>query len=305
MDEQLELNASVSNSQTLADLDLTDLDAVYLGQPYCLKYRGNFLRDPKAVALACERAHAADTKAYLTTPAIPAGHDWPLLTDNLRQAMTVGIDGFEVHDVGVFRWIRRELPDARVHIGNFGNVYNEDSAAVWHRLGATRIVPSHELTADELQLVTAASDGVEYERPVHGPLSLGMAFSCLLRRTDPSLPEQPCLQQCAEPHFLELDGWRMRSVGTSLLMGEDYCLVEHLADLADRGLTALRLETYFDSAEKINQLSRIYRRSLMAAKVEATDLETLRSLAPKGLCNGWHFGRDGRDYVAAGGSCVN
>ncbi len=307
MAEYIELNACISNPETLFGTDLSNLDAVYLGQPYCLKYEGNFLLDPEEVVSAVARLHADAKRAYLTTPAIPTTTDWPLLEKVLRAAAAAGIDGVEAHDVGVFSWVRRELPGIAVHIGNFANVYNEDSAAMWERLGAARIVPSHELTGDELEIVVAGS-GVDCERPVHGPLPLGMAYACLLRRNTPDGPEKPCRQQCAEPHYLELDGWRMRSVGTSLLSGEDYCLIEHLEDLAGRGLTAFRLETFFDSAGKINELSAIYRRALerarVGAAVESSQVEVLRGLALRGLCNGWHFGRNGRDYVGAGEVCV-
>ena len=307
MAEHIELNACISNPETLFGVDLSHLDAVYLGQPYCLKYDGNFLLDPEAVVSAVARLHADGKRVYLTTPAIPTTTDWPVLEKVLRAAAAAGIDGVEAHDVGVFSWVRRELPETAVHIGNFANVYNEDSAAMWERLGAARIVPSHELTGDELKIVVAGS-GVDCERPVHGPLPLGMAYACLLRRNTSDGPEKPCRQQCAEPHYLELDGWRMRSVGTSLLSGEDYCLIEHLEDLAGRGVTAFRLETFFDSAEKISELSAIYRRALeqvrMGAIVAGSQVEVLRGLALRGLCNGWHFGRNGRDYVGAGEACV-
>lgn len=273
-----------------------------------MKYDGNYLLDPAAVATAVARLHADDKKAYLTTPAILTDSDWPRLETVLRAAAAAGIDGVEAHDVGVFRWMRRELPEIAVHVGNFTNVYNEESAAMWERLGAARIVPSHELTGDELEIVVGGC-GVDCERPVHGPLPLGMAYACLLRRNTPDSPDKPCRQQCAEPHYLELDGWRMRSVGTSLLSGEDYCLVEHLEDLAARGLAAFRLETYFDNAEKINQLSTVYRQALelvgTGRAIESSQVELLRELALRGLCNGWHFGRNGRDYVGAGDACVN
>ncbi len=314
MKSSFELNACASNSTTLSDLDLDGLDAVYLGQPYCVEYHGNFIAHPGSIGPAIAGLHGENTKAYLTTPAIPPSSSMPAIEDALREAAAAGIDAIETHDVGLFRWVRRELPDVRVHVGNFANTYNQDAAILWERLGAARAVPNHELTGDELTTITSSCEAMEFERPVHGPLPLGMAFACLLRRNNPEDSDGPCLQQCSDRHDLELDGWRMRSVGTSLLSGEDYCLIEHLPDLARRGLTAFRLETYFEPAAKINLLVSIYRDALDAVfdrrpsmndiVIAERGIEAIRELCAHGLCNGWHFGRSGRDYVGAGDSCV-
>lgn len=261
--------------------------------------------DLTGLADAVAELHARGKKAYLTTPAIPTGNDLPLVVKAIDAARAAGIDGVEAHDVGIFRLLRNEYPDLRVHVGNFANVYNEKSAAIFKRLGAARIIPSHELTAEELALITAV-DGVEFERPVHGPLPLGMAYACLLRAAGDGSKMVACRQQCADEHLMELDGWRMRSVGTSLLMGEDYCLLEHLAELKKAGLTAWRLETYFDAAAKINTLGQAYLRAMdeLDADHSGDQLSVVSGVAAHGLCNGWHFGRSGRDYVGGGDACV-
>lgn len=301
----IELNACVSNQKTFKDVDTSHLDGVYLGQPYCLKYAGNFIYHGETAAAAVAELRARGKKAYLTTPAIPTPRDMSKITETLRIVAEAGVDGIEAHDVGIFRWVRRELPDIPVFVGNFANVYNENTAALWGKLGASRVIPNHELTGTELDIITASHLTLEFERPVHGLLPLGMAFACLL--SDDT--EGHCRQQCSEPHFLEMDGWRMRSVGTSLLTGEDYCLIEHLADLLKSGLTIFRIESHFESAGKINRLSAAYREALTVAEssgARADDsFDAVRRLAEHGLCNGWHFGRSGREYIGAGDSCVD
>ncbi len=305
MNKSVELAASVSNKKAFDGLDLAGLDAAYLGQPYCLKYEGNFLVNLNDLGAAVDALHRLNKKAYLTTPAIPKGKDLPLVVKAIKAAAKAGIDGIEAHDVGVFRVLRNDFPELKAHVGNFVNVYNEKSAALYARLGAARIVPSHELTGEELALV-AAVEGVQFERPVHGPLPLGMAYACLLRRTGKGEELGPCRQQCSTEHFMELDGWRMRSVGTSLLMGEDYSLIEHMKGLIDTGLAALRLETYFDGAEKINSLVPLYRQALEQAasgtQIDPAHAAGVRAVSTVGLCNGWHFGQSGREYVGGGAS---
>jgi len=303
----MELIACLSNKKVFDDVDSGCFDAFYLGQPYCLKYEGNFLAELDDLAVVVDALHRRGKKAYLTTPAIPKGKDLPRVREAIATAAAAGIDGVEAHDVGVFRFLRTEFPEVRAHVGNFANVYNERSAAVYRRLGAARIVPSHELTGEELSII-ASLEGVEFERPVHGPLPLGMAYACLLRRGDNGDKLGPCRQQCSDDYSLELEGWRMRSVGTSLLMGAEYCLLEHLAGLIAAGVNSVRLETYFDRAEKIDVLGKVYRAALeRAVDGKGPGIEevvAVSQLAVSGLCNGWHFGRSGRDYVSAGDACV-
>ncbi len=298
MKRPIELNACLANKKTLDDVEIDYFDAFYLGQPYCLKFQGNYIVNTDDLELAVDILHDKGKKAYLVTPAIPTSRELSLVRKALKSADKVGIDGVEASDVGVFRLIRNEFPELRVHVGNFANVYNDRSATLFKELGATRIVPAQELTKDELSDVVSV-EGVEFERPIHGPLSLGMAFSCLFLKNEEN---GKCRQECDGDYFMELDGWRMRSVGTSVLMGEDYCLVEHLQDLLKLNLTAWRLETYFDSAEKISLLGKIYNQALNdGVEARGVGIETIQAageLSLKGLCNGWHFGRSGRVYVA-------
>ena len=298
MNRPIEFNACLANKKTFDDVEIDYFDAFYLGQPYCLKFQGNFMVNTDDLELAVDILHDKGKKAYLVTPAIPTGSDLPLVRKALKSAEKAGIDGVEASDVGVFRLIRNEFPELRVHVGNFANVYNDRSATLFKKLGATRIVPAQELTKDELSDVVNI-EGVEFERPIHGPLSLGMAFSCFFMKNE---EDGKCRQECDGDYFMELDGWRMRSVGTSVLMGEDYCLIEHLQDLLKLNFAAWRLETYFDSAEKISLLGKFYNQALSAAVEDrVVGIEIVQAageLSLKGLCNGWHFGKSGRVYVA-------
>lgn len=296
-----ELLACISNKDTYEGFDTRAVDGLYLGQPYCLKYKNNFLVKIGDLTAAIADLRAHGKKAYLTTPAIPKGKDLPIIKKAIAAAAEAGIDGIEANDVGVFRLLRREFPQIRVHVGNFINIYNEKSAALFGRMGAARIVPNHELTREELAVVTSV-EGIEFERPVHGPLALGMAYACLLVRKGEGEELESCSKQCSSEHYLELEGWRMRSVGTALLMGTDYSLIEHLRGLEGINLSALRLETYFDGPEKINRLGGAFQRSLTAAEQglapTSEDICVVRDLVSgRQMCNGWHFGRSGRDYV--------
>jgi putative protease len=293
-----ELIAGVSNYATFAQINLSFFDAVYLGQPYCLKVKGNFIVALESLALAVKELQQHNKKAYLVTPALVFAKDLARVQKAVAKAVSLGIDAVEVQDLGLFHWLRRTYPQVKVHLGQMANVYNQPTAKRFQELGAVRLMPAPELTFLEQKEVRQVL-GLEYEFPIHGRLSLGMAFSCLLARKLPSEEKVPCEQNCYQEYYLDFGDWRMRCVGTSLVTGEEWCLIEHLDKVLTLKPSGLRLETYFDAPEKINTLGQIYSKALKSllseGKVKQELVNELKSLTGP-LCNGWFFGLSGRAY---------
>ncbi len=299
-----ELLCSVPTSAVYAEADLSPYDGAYLGQSFCLKVDGNLLVDVAALRAAIGELHQAGKKAYLTTPVVPNGPDFKAVRRAITAAAEEGIDGVEVHDMGVLRVIKTEFPGLKVHTGHFANVYHVETARALASVGADRISPSYELTLDEKSDFTPVlKEGTELEVPIAGKLPIGMAHSCLLCLSFPSRVEVPCHQQCADRRQLEFNNedWQMRCAGTAMLMAEDLVMIEHLGKLASEGYSALRLETSVESGEKISALGFEYRAALDDAVAgrpfDKSHLEAVSALAEDGICNGWYFGDSGRVYV--------
>lgn len=297
----IELIAAIPSYAVFSETDFSHLNAVYLGQPYCLKVKGNFIVDLASLALAIKELHQKDKKAYLVTPALVFEPDLSLVKKAVQKAVSLGIDAIEVQDVGLFSWLRRTFPEVKIHLGQMVNVYNLPTAERYYELGVSRIMPAPELTFNELKEV-AKHPSLEYEFPVHGRLSLGMAFSCLLTRKLPGEERLACQQNCAQEYYLDFGNWSMRCVGTSLVTAEEWCLLEHLDKVLSLKPKALRLETYFDNGQKISQLGKVYKEAvnLVSSGQTITPLlvKQLQSVAPK-LCNGWFLGLSGRQYAGA------
>lgn len=296
-----ELSAAVTTTAILDEIDLDSLDAVYLGQPYCLKVEGNLLTDLEGLSKVIVRIKKAGRRAYVTTPIVPKGENFAKIEKMLAAAIEAGVDAAEVHDVGVFRWIKNNF-DVPIHISSLANVYQPETAAFYRDRGVARIVPANELLATEAKIIRDAVAGVEFGAPVHGRLPLGMSYACLLRLEFPSRELTACRQQCAENHYLNMGNWRMRCVGTSLVTGDDFSLIEHLPDILMAGYDGWRLGTHFDDAKKINALAGIYRRAMKAAASAETYpsgklLNEVRDICGE-LCNGWRFGLSGREYFS-------
>lgn len=310
-----ELIASVPDWETLQNIDISSFDAFYLGQAYCLRYSGNFLKNLRDLEAAVDHLKSHDKRAYLTTPAVPKPEDIGLLADILEKITT--FDGIEVHETGVFRFMRSHYPHMPLHIGHFANIYRPAAAKLFKRLGAKRVIPSYELTMEEKRAFGDIK-ALELETAIHGKIPLGMAFACLFTLAEGIQVTDKCRQQCKARTVVELQGWRMRCGGTTMLTAEDVTMIEFLPELMRDKYRAFRLETTFDQPAKISQLGHVYRAAMEEIQGFETSaaftglslrddpslksrlkgfLQEIDGWAQDGVCNGWFMGRSGRSYT--------
>lgn len=295
-----ELTAFCSTYEIFKNTDLTPFNSIYLGNPYCLSVEGNLITDTKHLKNCIRKLKKKGKKAYVTTPPVPTGNDLNIIKKMLNTAVNESIDGVEVFDMGIFRMIKKQFPELKIHIGHYANVYNKFSAKAFLELGASRIIPNYELTFDETKTLNEI-DNLEFEVAVHGKLPLGYANACLLRLEFPSRKIKPCTQQCNKKHFVEFSDWKMYCAGPALLMGTDTCMIDRLPDYVEAGFKSLRLDTAVDDAYKISKLGRLYRKALNI--IENNDeypadelLDEAKEISGE-ICNGWQTGTSGRDFT--------
>lgn len=296
-----ELTAFCSTNNTFKNTGLSFFDSIYLGNPYCLSIKDNLITDKKNLKICVRELKKRGIKAFVTSPIVPIGNDLNLTRKMLDTAADENIDGVEVFDMGIFRMIRKNFPELKIHIGHYANVYNKFSAKAFLSLGASRIIPNYELTFDEAKTLTNI-DNLEIEVAIHGRLPLGYANACLLRLEFPSRKIKPCTQQCSKNHFLEYSDWNMYCAGPALLMGKDTCMIDRLPQYVNAGFRSLRLDTSTDNAEKISRLGRLYRKALNIIKSNdeypANELLDEAKNISGDICNGWQTGASGRDFIS-------
>lgn len=280
-----------------------------LGSPYCRRVEGNFAGDPALLAESVPALRAAGKKVYVTTPAAPRGPDLPRVERLIAAAAAAGACALEVHNMGVLRLLRGQGNPLPAHMGAFANVYTHLGAAVMREYGAVRVRPNAEVTLEEMD--TIGREGrVEVEILVHGKIPLGVTESCFLLE-GPEETDPRCPAACREARWLESrtsegsarEPWVLKSVGKGVLSGRDMCMIEHLPRLLAAGFSVFRIEGLYESAAYRSEVGAAYREALAAAatggrfSVPPAWAETVRRHAAEGLCNGYSFGRTGRDYV--------
>lgn len=295
----IELSTQVFTIGEIQQDTLEPYTALYLGNPYCSRYENNLLADFEQLKRGLELVHDLGKKAYVSTFAAPASEDLPQVLKTIEAALAGGAAAIEAHSLGVVKLINDNFPGTVVHTGGLANIYTSYGAAYLAARGVKRVAPHYELSLAEI-IDLRHEAGVEVEILLHGKMPLGLTRDCFLL----NLPEAlPCPAACREEHWLKHGDWVLKSAGTIMLSGRDVCLLEHLPYLLGEGFRNFRIDTAFESSWYRKQAGTIYAgvlESCLAGKEPQGIPFELVSLNENGFCNGYYFGRSGREYVEGG-----
>ena len=297
---QFELNTTIANLRDLRESDLSDYDAIYLGDIYCRIYEANFLEHLDDLRVGLRILRDQGKRAYVTTYAAPRNDFLPRVRRMLETSVQAGAEAVEIHNLGIVKIAHDEFPELPIHIGGFANVYTSSGVEVLRGLGAARFTPNYELSLDEINEITAAG-GAPMELLVHGKMPLGISDYCFLLDYEEKWGVK-CPDLCQKELFLKQGDWAMKSLGKGILSGKDVCMLEHLPRLLADGHRQFRIETVSENPAYRREIAAVYRAALDRAAAGGGDAEeswweTVRRHAAIGLCNGFYFGRSGMDYA--------
>lgn len=259
-------------------------DAVYLAaRDFSLRaYSGNF--SPEAMAEGVTYAHARNVKVYLALNILAHQTDLSGLRDSLPDMLATDPDGVIVADPAVFCLIREQKPDLRIHISTQASVTNAGTCRFWHDLGASRIVLARELTLAEIKEIRMETPpGLELEAFVHGAMCMAYSGRCLLsnffsgRDANRGRCSQPCrwkyrIAEEKRPDMpLDVTG-DLR--GSYFFNSRDLCMIEHIPELADAGLSSLKIEGRVKSAFYVATVVKAYREALDRYRADPSGYET-------------------------------
>ncbi|MBA1336917.1 MAG: peptidase, U32 family large subunit [C1] [Firmicutes bacterium] len=270
--KKVELLAPAGNLEKLKMAVIYGADAVYFaGQRFGLRAgAGNF--STGEIEEGVKFAHSHGSKAYLTVNIIPHNEHLKGLDEYIKDISELGVDALIVSDLGVFSIIRDILPGMEVHISTQANNVNYASAAFWHRLGAKRIILARELSLQEIKEIRASTpDSLDLEVFVHGAMCISYSGRCLLSNYMANRDSN--LGDCAHPcrwkyHLVEekrpgqyYPVFEDES-GTFIFNSKDLCMIEHLPELIDSGVTSLKIEGRMKSAYYVATVVKAYRDAL-------------------------------------------
>lgn len=307
-----ELLAPAGNLDKLKMAFTYGADAVYIGgESFSLRVAAdNFTLDE--IREGVEFAHARGKKVYLTANIIPHNKDLEEYKEYLPKVKETGIDAVILSDLGMFSITRELAPELEIHVSTQANNVNYESANMWHRLGAKRVILAREMSLKEIgEIRRQVSPQLELEAFVHGAMCISYSGRCLLSNY---LAGRDSNQgNCAHPcrwkyHLMEetRPGEYMpvfeNERGTFIYNSKDLCMIAHIDDLIRSGLTSFKIEGRVKSEYYVATVIGAYRRAIDAF-MENPDtytfdpslLEELKKVSHRDYTTGFYYGRpDGK-----------
>ena len=247
-------------------------DAVYLaGTEFGMRSApANFTMEQ--LEEGCRLAHAQNVRVYLTCNTIPRCDELGRLPGFLRGAQEAGVDAFIVADLGVLELARRYAPQVELHISTQAGVANWASANALHRLGASRVVLARELSLAEIaELRAHTPPELAIEAFVHGAMCMSFSGRCLLsnyltgRDANRGACAQPCrwkyalVEEKRPGQYMEIE---TAGEGSYILNSRDMCMIDHIPELVQAGVTSLKIEGRAKSPYYVSVTTNAYRRAV-------------------------------------------
>ena len=304
-------------------------DAVYLaGESFGMRsFAGNFSDEelPQAVRFA----HGHGVRVHVTVNTMPRNGEVDCLPAHLERLdaacvdafglypryqynllTNIGMDALIVADLGAFTLAGRYAPRCQRHISTQASVSNYASAAAWYDLGASRVILARELSLEEIREIRARTPaGLELEAFVHGAMCVSYSGRCLLsnymtgRDSNRGACAQPCRYQYAlmeEKRPGEYFPVFEDEKGSYILNSRDMCMIDHVDDLMDAGLSSLKIEGRAKSAYYAAVVTGAYRHVVDAVAAGETPDPVWRDevdrVSHRHYATGFYYGPPGQ-YV--------
>lgn len=309
----IELLSPAGNRERLEYALAYGADAVYMaGSRFSLRaFADNF--EPDELKSALELVHSKGKKAYITVNIYAHNSDIDGMEDYFRFLYDIGADAVLVSDLGVLEAAKKGAPELPVHISTQANVTNYAAARFFCNAGAERIVLARELSIEEIALIHQKVPQAELEAFVHGAACISYSGRCLLSDylTGRSANQGKCAQPCRWGYELVPQG-RADSFpieqderGTYILNSKDLCMIDHLGELADAGVTSFKIEGRMKTAYYTAAVTNAYRRAIdrLEAGLEPDPAlkEELAKAANREFTTGFYFGpvQNGQRYESS------
>ena len=282
-------------------------DAVYLaGSAFGMRAAaGSF--GPEALAGAVHHCHERGVRVYVTCNTIPNDAEMAVLPDWLAQLDGAGADAAIVADLGVLRLCQKYAPRLAIHISTQAGVMNAETARAFYDLGAARVVLAREMTLAQIAALRRSTPpALALEAFCHGAMCVSFSGRCLLsnyltgRDANRGECAQPCrwryhlVEEKRPGEYFEIseDG------GTYILNSRDMCMIGHIPELMEAGVTSLKIEGRTKSAYYAAAVTNAYRHAIdAAAEGRAPDpvwLREVRKVSHRPYSTGFYFGAPGQ-----------
>lgn len=317
----IELMAPAGSFESLQAAIDNGADSVYFGvEQLNMRARAsiNFtLDDLPEISVRCTKA---GVRTYLTLNTIVYDHDLSIIKTLINKAKEADITAVIAMDQAVIAYARQV--DMEVHISTQINITNIETLK-FYALFADTVVLSRELSLGQVkklidevkrQDVRGPSGRlVEVEVFGHGALCMAVSGKCYmsLHTFNSSANRGACKQNCRKPYLVvdKENGHELEIDNEYIMSPKDLCTLDFLDELADAGISVLKIEGRGRAPEYVATTIKTYRDAIDAIEKgtftkEKIDgwMNELKKVYNRGFWGGYYLGKKLGEWSKTPGS---
>ena len=254
-------------------------------------------------------------KVYVTCNILPHNAELAALPAFLEFCQTIGVDAFIMTDLGVMSMAKKYAPNVAIHISTQAGVVNYETANAFYNIGAERVVLARELSFEEIAEIRAKTPkALEIEAFVHGAMCVSFSGRCLLSNymTGRDANHGDCAQPCRWDYYL-IERTRPDQVftieqdqkSTYVFNSRDMCMIEHIPQLIECGISSLKIEGRAKSAYYVACVTNAYRHGIDAVMngepLPQWVVDETEKISHRAYSTGFYSGHEPGQTVNSGG----
>jgi putative protease len=236
-------------------------DAVYIGASRfgARAAVGNSVDDIRKL---CDYAHPFGVKVYVTVNTIIYDEELEATRQLLTALSEAGADAILIQDMAVLQ-LMKDLPMA-AHASTQTDNRTVEKVQWLQNLGFSRVVLARELSLDEIRTIHSQVPDVELEVFVHGALCVSYSGVCYASQCcfGRSANRGECAQFCRMSFSLQDATGREVVHDRYLLSLKDMNRSDHLAELAEAGVTSFKIEGRLKDLSYVKNVTAAYSQRL-------------------------------------------
>lgn len=250
-------------------------DAVYLGgQKFGLRQASdNFTYEELAEGV--EFAHARGSMVYVVLNSFLHDKDLLELPEFLGLLEELKVDAVIVSDLGVISTIKKHS-NLVIHLSTQASCLNVESAKLWQKMGATRIVLGREVTIKEAAKIKKAT-GLEIEMFVHGSMCMSYSGNCVISNYTQGRDSNRggCAHSCRFEYSIDgINGNNEEAKKAYFMSSKDLEGIRLLPEFIEAGIDSLKVEGRNKSHHYAGTISKVYSDALSYYKLNGNFLSS-------------------------------
>ena len=270
----IELLSPAGNYEKLATAFNYGADAAYMGMTeFSLRANaGNFsIEEAEKVRALKEKT---GKKVYCTLNILFREKQMEKLLSEKDEIGSWPFDAFIVSDIGTVPFLRKNFPEKELHLSTQASCLNSESVKMYRDMGFKRIILGREASLDDIRRIKDKVPEMELEAFVHGAMCMSYSGRCMLSSflTGRSANRGDCSHTCRwnyRMYALEEEGRKGHYYPieendgyTTILSSKDLCMIDHVKELEEAGLSSLKIEGRMKSVYYVAVVTRAYRKAI-------------------------------------------